>query len=129
MDRVLKFRQWDGKKIEYNPIIINTISRNTSYEINLNENLESNKYSLMQYTGVIDRNGKEIYEGDIVNIFLPNKPIITAEVIWQYCATVLRMDKYANIAFTDAEKECKGREIPFQEILEVIGNIHENPDL
>jgi uncharacterized phage protein (TIGR01671 family) len=129
MDRVLKFRQWDGKKIDYNPFIINTISRNIGYEININENLESNKNSLMQYTGVKDRNGKEIYEGDIVNIHLPNEKIIIAEIVWEYCCTVLRMDNRADIAFTEAEKECQGRQIPFQEILEVIGNIHENPDL
>jgi uncharacterized phage protein (TIGR01671 family) len=129
MERVFKFREWDGKKINYNPFIINTINRNIGYEININENLESNKYSLMQYTGVKDRNGKEIYEGDIVNIHLPNEQIIIAEIVWEYCCTVLRMDKRADIAFTEAEKECQGRQIPFQEILEVIGNIHENPNL
>jgi uncharacterized phage protein (TIGR01671 family) len=123
MDREIKFRAWN-----------NSLKQMTS-SINLYDPIYNfdwlglYDFPIMQYTGVKDRNGKEVYEGDIVNIHLPNEQIITAEIVWEYCCTVLRMDKRADIAFTEAEKECQGRQIPFQEILEVIGNIHENPDL
>lgn len=81
---------------------------------------------LMQYTGLLDKNGKEIYEGDILKVF-----------------TVVGFDEeaYENIegyknyeVCWDSNRACfmlGDNETDFAEEddFEVIGNIYENPEL
>lgn len=108
--REIKFRAWDIVRkrmlcnedlwdIPYNEIFIHTPDQRA--------------LNLMQYTGLKDKNGKEIYEGDIVNYFRNE----LAEV------------KFINGCFAIESKhyiDC------FNEIVaerEVVGNIYENPEL
>lgn len=83
------------------------------------------RYEVMQYTGLKDRNGKEIYEGDIV--------------VWnKYNGMGLYKIKYQIVWFED---EAGFRGISLEDNpsvlnlnnsrvgLEVIGNIYENPEL
>ena len=81
--------------------------------------VEVDSIELMQYTGLHDKNGKEIYEGDIVRI-----DDIVGEYKW--------VDDFACFAVpTDSIKH--NSYIYPQRIdehsMEVIGNIYENPDL
>lgn len=69
-----------------------------------------------QYTGVHDRNGKEVYEGDIVVTYLKRKYVIT----W--------IDKYARFAFWKPDIDFASGLYNYGQF-EVIGNIHENPEL
>lgn len=69
MAREIKFRAWDriNKIMTYNPI--NAI--NFEGQILLNDgkfyDIDKTDYILMQYTGLKDKNDKEVYEGDIIH--------------------------------------------------------------
>jgi len=72
---------------------------------------------LMQFTGLYDKNGKEIYEGDIVNLahkdthpYMRRKPLV---IRWVKKSAVF----------------VAGDTIAMENVLEVIGNIYENPEL
>ena len=78
--------------------------------------LDLNDVELMQFTGLYDKNDKEIYEGDIIRISLitSEKSAVTYEKGGFYVKT-----KNGNYRLGNWEKES----------LEIIGNIHENPEL
>jgi hypothetical protein len=73
---------------------------------------------LMQFTGLKDKNGKEIYEGDIVSDDASNRI-----VIYQAPEFVLKRTVKAN---TWIRFICHPEANQYQE---VIGNIYENPEL
>ena len=113
--RESKFRAWikdyalmadvNFMNIDYKEIVV-MIDEN-DYEFNCGE------YELMQYTGLKDKNGTEIYEGDIVECFVNGN----SHVSFKGGAYGLIFD-YSFIPFSDVHGEMK-----------VIGNIYEHPHL
>lgn len=91
-----------------------------------NEWIVNNDLVLMQSTGLKDKNGKEIFEGDIIAINLEGiETPITAKVFQNRKIGILMFH-----AFEDNE------DVPMVELLEgdsvefaIIGNIWENPEL
>ena len=80
-----------------------------------------------QYTGLKDKNGKEIYEGDILKTYVETG----IDSYWKTCKVVWNKMGGAFIlkARTNDEKSWYSlSKIPAGE-LEIIGNIYENPEL
>ncbi|MCT1184185.1 hypothetical protein EFL99_13450 [Lactococcus lactis] len=80
---------------------------------------------LMQSTGLKDKNGVEIFEGDIVNYVKSFTNPMTG-------SGSLSINKNLRIIFKDAEFTADGIDIRLKKIvshMEIIGNIYENPEL
>jgi len=75
---------------------------------------------LMQYTGLKDKNGIEIYEGDIVKIVFADNLIENGKIVWDF-----NNSRWSWMGKDGGD----GYGFTFKNDFEVIGNIHANPEL
>lgn len=83
---------------------------------------------VMQYTGLKDTNGKEIYEGDIVETRLN----VRGKPGSQNWASIIRYNEHVGawqIAYRNSGNDFSTDNIGFRYFLTVIGNIFENPEM
>lgn len=80
---------------------------------------DSESFELMQYTGLKDKNGKEIYEDDIVTTKFYPEPYL---VEWNNEGWIADGSMHP-------ELNCTGWCLPHDDQIEVIGNIYENPEI
>jgi hypothetical protein len=123
MDRIIKFRAYNkiikrmGSAMPLDVIILDATERPEYVRNSLKE------IEIMQFTGLFDKNGKEIYEGDILRyvgksnnskIYNPLPP-----VKFKNGRFMVKVQNGNNYLGTPS----------FSKVHEIIGNIYENPDL
>ena len=118
-----KFRVYNKDSFTYfNLDLLNDESR--AFYIN-----EIKDNQVMQYTGLKDKNGVEIYEGDIVIQYeIPNKPFEIKQLIFfsdgMFC--VGKKEEIETPLYLETKSQYRGKDV---NLIEVIGNIYENPNL
>lgn len=129
MSREIKFRAWlKGRMVYITPdddyfidgdgrlVKIEQIENGCNYQ-----GFEDYECNLMQYTGLKDKHGKEIYEGDIVKFHYKRVIYKIGPVVWNDMFGSWDIDCTDFVAYKSLGK--------FNSVSEVIGNIYENPEL
>ena len=88
--------------------------------------IEKSELNLMQSTGLFDKNGKEIFEGDVISTYTDNLVIKRDNLLGFYVEVDEKRNHFAetvDIEYLDLFAK------DFGVAVEVLGNIYENPEL
>lgn len=129
MAMIPRFRAWDKKfkeMVQVDALVFEEQIIKATYKNGNVAKEDLKNYVLMQSTGLTDKNGKEIFEGDIIAIDVE-------DIEMPINAKVFQNSKIGILMFHVFEEN---EDVPMVELLEddsvafaTIGNIYENPEL
>lgn len=117
-----KYRAWDEETKTMNGMA--EIYRNRNQEIELRPRDEN--IILMPSTGLVDKNGKEIFEGDVISTYTDNLVIKRDNLLGFYVEVGEKRNYFAetvDVEYLDLFAK------DFGVAVEIIGNIYENKEL
>lgn len=134
MKREIKFRAWDGKNMHYWDSVCHKATDQITgtpypklFYLPMSWLIgDSNDWEWMQFTGLLDKNGKEIYEGDIVKGCRPWEETEN----YTHHIEVVEFKEYSDCCVTGVGYGFgeQGDPVDSNEV-EIIGNIYENTEL
>ena len=128
--REIKFRAWDKKLKRMCDVIYLDFSAKEIIVYHSDEEERSNwlkldRFVLLQYTGLKDKNDKEIYEGDVVKAKVAGPYASDAKIKME--GEIIYYEPFA--CFEVKTKECGQPTMSIFDNFEIIGNKYENPEL
>jgi len=135
MQREIKFRIWNGVQfVTQSDTYIKTCDgslwdyyKDFGGTFTSNERLWSATGTIQQFTGLLDKNGVEIYEGDVVTYTSNNGIDYKAPIVFSPTSSAFVLDTSGRHLFDDKYGDYldlhKDREY------EIVGNIFENSEL
>lgn len=131
--------EWVYGNLNYGTIEIKSI-KDSYYISDFDVNPWDKKFYLVipesvgQYTGLTDKNGKKIFEGDIVRTHYANAPkaVFVETVVFdsgKFCATSTNEGCKTTAALWDGLPRLAIDKSVYMDEVEIIGNIHDNPEL
>lgn len=124
--REIKFRAWDKneKNMISDPLFIYSwgiaYTATKEWEYEFSPGRYASSFEWMQYTWLKDKNGKEIYEGDILRI---------TTTFHSYNLAIKWNNEHANFCFDTSEPENYWWLDERSSNSEIVGNIYETPEL
>lgn len=122
--REIKFRAWNGRAMEYGGFSIHATGKIEPMDALTSVTEES---PIMQYTGLKDKNGVEIYEGDILRMPVDSLADNALDIVVEYGEHETPIGWYGRYIHRRNEHCHINSAISYTS--RVIGNIHENPEL